>query len=460
MKKLLLVLLLLVTAGSVFAAELKVTGDMMVRGNMDSLTPDGGDTVSASYFDYDLNIFGALVANENATVFTKLTYDKNVKGSGVVADSDNTSVLSVERAYLNYKFAPFAQLNTGLMGGGQWASSFGDTEINVMRVQAIGALSADMVFIATYEKQSEAGDMDIKDAEKSDKTVYYLASRMKFGPVTVLPLLTYATQGVNYDGALAALGITKTYDANVKAFTLGLNGDFGMIGFEAEGVYKKLDGDGFYDDNYAAILAADTTANNTIAAAEGQLALPANAPGTAGFATYSALLDYATEGAAKTGAALTAAEALKDSTTYGFYANLFAKVDPAKVGFAVAYGSSDAKDGSYSWGGDFDFTQVVDDIYSAQLSGTDGLSGYTAYKLYADVTVDKISGGIAGIYGAATDKDVQGDVSFWEVDLSAGYAFDANAAYAVNFGYASIEDGDASTTTTAWNLTHKFSVKF
>jgi hypothetical protein len=138
MKRLLLVLVLLMTAGSLFAAELKINGDMYVRGttlsNMDLVDTD---EASFSYFDYDLNINAALVANENATVYTRLTYDRNVDGSGKVADSDSESTLAVERAYINYKFHPALQLNTGLMGGGQWGTAFGDTEINVMRVQAM-----------------------------------------------------------------------------------------------------------------------------------------------------------------------------------------------------------------------------------------------------------------------------------------------------------------------------------
>ena len=162
MKRLLLVLVLLMTAGSLFAAELKITGDMYVRGstysNLD-LDPDNSERYSM--FDYDLTINAAFIANENATVFTRFAFDKNVDGSGYIDDSaaDPTADhgLTIERAYINYKFAPFLQLNTGLMGGGTWASAFGDNEKNVTRVQFIGALSPEMVFIATYEKRFEQG---------------------------------------------------------------------------------------------------------------------------------------------------------------------------------------------------------------------------------------------------------------------------------------------------------------
>ncbi|PKL15486.1 MAG: hypothetical protein CVV49_21175 [Spirochaetae bacterium HGW-Spirochaetae-5] len=277
--------------------------------------------------------------------------------------------MNVERAYLNYKFHPALQLNTGLMGGGQWASTFGDTEINVTRVQFIGALSADMVFIATYEKQDEKGTIANVSSDKDDTTVYYLASRMKFGPLTVLPLVAYGTKGWGYQGGLEtafaglnAAGFSKKkYDQTVMSGTLGLNGDFGMIGFESEFQYKVIDSDGLDDD-----------ATKNSAAFTGAV-----------------------------GAGTTAALQALDSTTYGAYVNLFAKVDPAKVGFVFAYASADEKDGVYNWGEDFDVCVVMDD-YIAQ--GSANLMGWSVYKLYADVTMGAIGVNAAVAYGA-TNKD-------------------------------------------------------
>ena len=200
MKRFLLVVMILASAASLYAAELKVSGDANVRGLWDGVVPDKGDKTSCNYFDYDVNINAALVANENATVNVKLTYDKTVDGSGKV-DMGSASAadagLAVERAYINYKFFPFLQVNTGLMGGGQWASTFGDKEINVMRVQGIGALSEDMIFILTYEKQAEGGKQLVKDTEKEDTTACMASAKLKFGPVTVLPLFVYGWRGFN-----------------------------------------------------------------------------------------------------------------------------------------------------------------------------------------------------------------------------------------------------------------------
>jgi hypothetical protein len=460
MKRLLLVLVLIMTAGSLFAAELKIDGDMYVRGStLSNMDLEEDDEATFSYFDYELNINAALVVNEKATVYTKLTYDKDINGSGVVADGDgtaNTDALSLERAYINYKFHPALQLNTGLMSGGQWGTTFGDTEINVMRVQAIGALSKDMVFIATYEKQDEAGydawgsdSAFAKDFEKDDTTVYYLGSKMVFGNITVLPLLTYATKGLNNDQSLSTLGITDTYTYTKSAFTLALKGDFGMFGFEAEGVYIKADADGFEDDNGAILDGTASTLESGIAAFEGS----GLAPGDAGYADAKAGYDYAVA----TLANVQALQEVKDATTYGLYVNLFAKVDALKAGFIYAYGSADEEDGSYNWGDDFDLFVVMDDyIFNTY---TDGLTGFSAYKLYADYTMDKITVMVGAGYGASNMSG--DDASFMEGDIGASYAFDENTAYSVMFGYAKTSDFYADgVDADAYRLYHKFAVKF
>ncbi len=467
MKRLLLVLLFVVGVSTAYAAELKLSGDAMVRGNYNSTKTDesGAARYSSGYFDYDFNIFGDIVLNENATIKTKLTYDKDVKGSGKVADSASDSNLTVERMYINYKFHPALQLNTGLMGGGQWATTFGDTEINVMRVQAVGALSEDLVFLFTYEKQDDQGGKysSVHKADRDDTTVYYLCGVLKFAPITVKPLFTYAQKGISgrtidaaydydalwtttywdtftgsnaavayatADGTVtatqAALSAIKEHKITTKAFNLGLDGDFGVIGFTSEFAYKKIDTDGFKDES--------TTA-----------------------------------------ASVAAKKGIADSKTYGAYVDIFAKIDPAKVGFAFAYGSSDEKDGSYNWGADFDFTTVVDDLY---WGADQGMAGMTAYKLYAEAKADKLTVFVAGIYGAATDKKVAKittlnttdqtknvtgkDLSFMEVDASIAYAFDANSTYTVGGGYAAMTDGDGTkdVVTGAYNVYHKFALKF
>lgn len=441
MKRFLLVAMILASAASLYAAELKVSGDMEVRGVMDGINPVGGDSYSYNFFDYDLNLDAAFVANENATVFTRLALDKDVKTTGyadfssengTAATTSKEESLTVERAYLNYKFFPFLQLNTGLMGGGQWATTFGDKEVNVMRVQLIGALSEDMIFIFTYQKDNENAKILTKtdDNEKDDQTTYYLSSILKFGGLKVLPLFTYVRKGINYNSELAAMagaGITDAYDASVYAFTLGLEGDFGLVGMEAEGCVKKTDTDGLFDD----------IKNNAILKAMGIT------PQSRG---------------------------IYEGVQYGAYLNIFAKIDPLKVGVAGAYASSDKDAGTYEMGDDFDFTIVADDLVLGNTYNPagnvfyGGLMGMMAGKVYAEVkALEKLTANIAFAYGKSTNTDVS-DVKFWEIDAKASWAFDANASYTVAYGYANIDKANASSVagdvTSRYRLYHKFNVKF
>jgi hypothetical protein len=427
MKKLLLVLILLVTAGSVFAADLKVTGDAFVRGTTWG-DDSSGSTEKYSYFDYDFNLNLALIANENATVNMKLTYDKNVKDTNtVVADGSASAAdvgLAVERAFINYKFHPALQLNTGLMGGGQWASDFANKEINVPRVQLIGALSADMVFIATYEKRSEIGaQVTTTDSEKDDSNVYYLASRMKFGPLTVLPLFYYGTTGINNSGSVTAqlvgggvpLAVANTYigtyDASLMGAQLGLEGDFGMFGFVFDSRYDKKDMDGF-DKDYAALDAA----------VGGSLAN----------------LGYDK----------------KDTTTYGAMLDVFVKIAPVKAGFIYAYASADVKDGYFDMGADFNPLIIANDEVA------DEFVGRSIYILYADVTpIEKLTVTAKVGYGAGNDS--ADESTFTEYNLSAAWAFDANTTYSLGYGYASFDSGvSGADPVVATKLYHKFAVKF
>ena len=75
MKRFLLVALLLVSAASVYAADLKITGDAEVRGLMYAAEYDGDNAGKDKYFDADFNFNAALVLTENTTVFTKVTFD-------------------------------------------------------------------------------------------------------------------------------------------------------------------------------------------------------------------------------------------------------------------------------------------------------------------------------------------------------------------------------------------------
>lgn len=426
MKRLLLVLFVIASVTSAFAAELKITGDMFVQGNSDTYKPDGGTKSTSTFVESDLTLNAALVVNENLSIFTRLTYDNsgNLKGEqkyvggNIVAGSGEAGAgtdvgLAVERAYMAYKVAPFLTVSTGLMATSKWGTNFSDTDNNAFRVVATIPLSADMIFLAMYEKNKEGVIEDGKD-----NTTYYLSAILNAGPVKLMPLVKYVNDQRTLRDAIAQDLDAKTYVADVAAM-----GNFGTVGFEAEVVYVKA--------------AFDATA--------GQIA-------------YFKSID---------------AINLNDKSQIGAYLNVFANLAPAKVGFAGVYQSSDPDKGSFSAGNDFNFTIIIDDVlglgaeeanygtgYDKATGYDKGMTGMTAAKLYGEFKMDKITLGACLAYGQSTNKDVF-DVNFYEVDAKVNYAFDANASYEIGAGYASITDNTApKTTDTRYRVYHKMAVKF
>lgn len=404
MKRFLLVALLLVSAASAYAADLKITGDAEVRGVM--VQADQGDQVlSNSYFDADFNFNAALVVTENTTVFTKLTFDSQKDfdangGTSVVPDQEAADInavaagrhtfLGVERAYISTKFLPALTVDAGLMGGGMWGTAFSNNESNITRIKATYAIDENMSVMAIYEKNWESlggtpaalGGTADPFSDVGDTTTYYLQANLNFGAIKVLPLFKYQIAETN-----AAEDTTD----NTWAADIAVMGDMGMLGFEAEVVYISTD--------------AEVAAN--------------------------------------------------DATKYGVYVDVFAKLDPAKVGLAAFYAGA-TEDGVFDPGADLDYLIVAGEYAAMDISGT------IAFKLYADAKVmEKVSCGAAFAYGMATDKDYTtgGDVAFWEVDVDVNYLIDAATTWTLEGGYASYDDGSADALT-AYTVQQKISVKF
>ena len=378
-----------------------------------------GDTVYKNkFFDADFNFFATLAVTENTSVVTKLTFDAEedpatTNGTSIVPDSaagDAHAFLGVERAYISTKFLPGLVIDAGLLGGGTWASDFGNTEINVTRIKGTYSVDENIKVIAIYEKYYESTDTILArpaalgggtavkaTTDFGDTTTYYLAGNIKVGTLTILPLFKYKTEetrpavldpipGNNGDEVITTMGAD-----------LGINGDFGMIGFEAEFLYTQVDYDGLIGSTGA----------------------------------YS------------------------DETTYGAYVNVFAKLEPATVGLAAIYESQDASDGTFSAGSDFDFVLVAEDCYYG------AIAGMTAFKVYAsDIKIiDKITADAAFAYGMSTDDAVDDD-TFWEVDAAVNYAIDAATTYSIEGGYASIDDDDKADAIAQYRVLQKFAVKF
>ncbi len=419
MKRLLIVLFVLASFSAVYAADkaadattaIKITGDFYVGGNMAQNT----DLVKSSkktysYFDYDLNLNAAIKANDNATFNLRLTYDKLVDKNATYdgtagnvsvpkvesANQENSkSTLAVERAYLNYKFNTALQLDAGLMAGGQWGPLFGNTEANVMRLKLTFAAAEGMDFIAIYQKNAEEanGATLVSTSEKNDNNTYYLCAKMNFAPIKVQPLFAYNKKGKGYgDGTADNEGDFTKYTADIAVL-----GDFGTVAFESEFVYNTE---------------------------KGKKAYKVVAPN-------------------------------KDDKTMGAYVNIWAKIDPAKVGFVYAYASdkTDKQEGAYNWGKDFDVTVVMDDFCEYTLAG------WSVYKVYADSSAGALSFGAALAYGA--DNVKKGKGTFTEIDLNCAYALDAQTEYSVNAGYAMTSKMNAADNkANAFAMYHGIKTKF
>jgi len=414
MKRFLLVAMILASAASLYAAELKITGDAEVRGVMDQV--DRGDTemYGNMYFDADFNFNAALVVTENTTVFTKLTFDSEADyvgpaGVDTVEDqmavdggNDDHTYLGVERAYISTKFLPALTVDAGLMAGGLWGTAFGNNEVNIVRIKGTYAIDQNMSVMAIYEKNKESesdpsfGSFENNLSDLGDRTSYYLAAKLVFGQFTVLPLVKYVDM---QDARTAALD-NSPY---AYAIDLAVTGDMGQIGFEFEAVYSNTDGDG---------------------------------------------------------------NAALDSTTYGAYVDVFAKLDPAKVGLAAFYAGS-TEDGVYNPGADFDFLLIAGEMNcpywlpGPAYGGVNmSLAGMTAFKLYADAKVmEKLEAGAAFAYGMANDDAYTADVTFWEVDANVAYLIDAATTWSVEAGYVSWDDGGTDPVT-SYRVQQKISVKF
>lgn len=422
MKRFLLVVMLFASVASVYAAELKITGDAEVRGLMWNEKYDGDLVDKDSYFDADFNFNAALVLTENTTVFTKLTFDAEQDGTATVPDSeaaDAVTMLGVERAYISTKFLPALTVDAGLLGGGTWGTAFGNTETNVTRIKGTYAVSEDIKIMAIYEKVIESNDTTLQagwDAKEADilaaltpvvgaglaqtivdgtyaklfdantegdfgdTTSYYLEASIKTAGITILPLLKYQTidtevwinnriRQAMIDAGFGAVTDDKSTAApSLWTADLAVMGDMGMVGFEAEFIYSKQTGDDF----------------------------------------------------------------LADLKKYGAYVDVFAKTDMAKAGVALFYLSADATDGNMAAGSDFDFTILTEN---------DSLTNAMGGKLYAaDIKiVDKISADAAFAYVTQVDKD-QYEFKFWEVDAGVKYAIDAVTSYTIEGGYKSLDN--------------------
>lgn len=329
MKKLLLtVLVVLLAAGSAWAVDLQIKGDYYARGSYISNDAEvTADAPAYGYYDHDFNLYNTFVVDET----TKLTMRLAIEDSNwPVPTIDNTTEdddnIDVERLWLTHQFSTGTKLDVGKMSGGGWATSFYDDVGARYRIKATQFFPWGLL-VGVIEKDGEQGAANptVKDAENDDFDAYAFGAVIKAGPVNIKPIWFH----VQY-GDVVAPSDQEDGDLIRNLLQLGVDGSFGMIGFEME-----VNNDDYDYDN--ARLAA------------------------------------------------------KDYTLNSFYLNVWANLDAFKVGGIFAYGGTDDDAlKAADFDDDFDLTLFLSDWIGWGGAG-DGLMGCTAFQIYANFAFDKLS---------------------------------------------------------------------
>jgi hypothetical protein len=265
MKKLFLTaLVVLLAAGGAWAVDIETTGSYYVRGKFTenhNLATDSNAVQNPMTYDHDLVLNVSFVQSETTKVVTKIAVRDETwltsgtagteQSAGAGNDDDN---IKFERVWLHHVFPTNTVLDAGLMPGGTWAYTYADLETNNYRVKVTQPLSENAILVGLVEKSNErSGGTTAKDAEKDDKDGYALAGIFKFGNFSVKPLWQHVI-----DGGTTTLASDED-EAVVDVFILGVDGSFGMIGFQAEADFASVDyatgtdpsGSGYYLDVWA-----------------------------------------------------------------------------------------------------------------------------------------------------------------------------------------------------------------
>jgi hypothetical protein len=280
------------------------------------------------------------------------------------------------------------------MTGGAWATSFGEASGERYRVKVTQPLPIGTL-LAVLEKNAEFGS-DTEDSEKNDTDTYLLGLVTKAGPLNIKPLLGYALNG-STDLA------DDSYNTTVL-FQLGLDGTFGIVGFESEFQYNSL--------------------------------------------SYDEVEPVAGEDSA---------------SLFGIYFDVYAKLDAVKPGFFFAYGSVHEDTGlEFSFKDDFDGHGA--EMAGNEIGfGTDpdAISGSTYAGVYCDFAASdalSIFGQIG--YAKGNSDGSREDDTLLDVSLRGSYKITDAVTYTIGGGYAKIDLDEGSDPDPGYKLYHKFNIAF
>lgn len=409
MKKLIALVfaLIFVGAGTLVAADLKMTGSYYARGSyFDNISGQLTNAEKTADYDHELSVDTTWKIDDSTAVFARFEMRDERWGTGTPTEdavigtsgSQFDENIIVEQVYAWHTFTNGHTIRVGKMPSGAWATTFQDNGSEAYRVYyrvptAIGT------FIPILQKNAESGVDTIPDSEDWDNDTYILAMITKVGNVTVLPLFVYTDNG----GVVA--GGTETDAITVN---LGFTGTFGNIGFESEFGVSDVD----YDN--AAI--TDST-------------------------TYGAYLNvWMTSGALKFGA-------------LGAYGSYDSNAGPGGAGVAHDFGDDFEAGGALIMGDDITFYGSANDLSAGQL-----------IALYADYAVsEKLSiGGYLGYAKCGVDNNgIWDGADVWEISADVTYKITPNVEYKVAAGMAQLEWGNNTPDPDkAVELYHKLSFNF
>lgn len=425
MKKFLFALLcVMLTAGFAFAVDVDLKGMYYVRGSY--IDNDSGlsssSTANYMYYDHELDLTARLLVTDKTRVIVNFEIRdenwnaSNTDGSKVVAGKDLDDNIEFKRVFFSHTFDAYGTvLDAGLMTGGVWATSFGETGQGKYRVKVTQPTEFGPI-IALVEKGAELGSTNpnLKDSEKDDTDSYAIAMVTKLGPVNVKPLIQY----VNGSSAILDQG---NDGQTVLAFALGVDGTFGDFGFESEFVVKDYD--------------------------NGDFDVPPAPVGTD-----------------------------EDYTLWGLYGNGWWNIGAGKVGLLAAYGNWD-DDAGKGFGFGEDFTPTL--FSGADWASFGGNQGFTEYvatslvQLYGSLALsEELSIWGNGTYMAANaDENADGTDNFWqdatgyELNLGLNWKLTDQVTYSIAAGFGEWDldagedanDGDPDSFARAY---HRFKIDF
>jgi hypothetical protein len=384
MKKLFIVTLaVLFLSGAAYAVEYDYSGMINTRGSyISNSTGESSDAGNYMYYDMEFDSTLKIKPTDKSLIYLNWEiHDENwVDTPGGSDTKTGDDQIAFKRAFGSVNFDMGGTLDFGLMTGGAWATAFGDNADGKYRLKWRQDTGAGPIFVI-LEKNHEEGPSATGDydAEADDSDAYYVAMVTKFGDIYFKPLL-----GISYVGNVEA---DEETDVSVTVVSVGLDGAFGDIGFEAEFNYRG----------------------------------------------YAYETDFDAE----------------DYSTIGVYGNAWMNIDAAKVGLMAAYGSYDEDGGIGGAGGGFGFGEDFGPGYWVMDwehfgSGNAEYYAATLVALYGSYAVnDALSLNGALEYMMSNEKDTRWEEATGTIfNFGLGYALADNVKYSVGVAQGQFNGDD------------------